>query len=434
MGIKILAAADLHLGRTSSESEALGEKGATRASWQQMVKWALEENIQALVLAGDIVEHDNRYFEAASALEGGLAQLEAARIHVFMVAGNHDYDVLPEIMKNKEYQYIHLLGENGKWEFRTITIQGIPIQFIGWSFPQMYVRQDPLLEFPADKVDPNIPAIVLIHGDYGAMNSPYAPLDSAIMTGHKVTAWIMGHIHKAEVFHENDPLIFYPGSPHALSPKEKGIHGAFLLTINEYGLQEHKNIDLSPVRYENVEVDISNAQEKEAVRRTVFSSVEEFANLKVAESNTCHLLVCDVILTGAHEKVADIYDWIAGWDFREAARNIKGLTYSIRTIYNQCTVKVGDLGSLAAEPSPAGMLAKALIDLQDNNPSDFLNSLRKNLKKEIHNLNFTSTYNPLRGSESVTLWDSDSEEDLNYLLEQECHKLLSALLSNKMEA
>lgn len=434
MGIKILATADLHLGRTSSESDALVEKGATRATWERLVQLAIDEKVQALVLAGDVVEHDNRYFEAASALEEGLSKLESAKIHVFMVAGNHDYDVLPEIMKNREYQYVHLLGKNGNWEFRTVSLQNTTIQFAGWSFPNKYEYSDPVLDFPEEKLDANIPTIGLIHGDFGAVESPYAPLDLSSMSRHRVTAWVMGHIHKAEVFHENDPLIFYPGSPHALSPKEKGIHGAVLLTINEHGLQERKNVDLSPVRYEHVEVDISNSQEKDTVRSTVFSSIEEFAKLKVTESNASHLLVCDVILTGAHEKVADINNWIAGWDFREGARNIKGLTYSIRTIYNQCTVKVGDLSSLATEPSPAGMLAKAIIDLQDNKPSDFLNSLRKNLKKEIHNLNFTTTYNPLRDSESVKLWDSDSEEDLNYLLEQECHRLLSALLSNKMEA
>lgn len=432
MPIKILTTADLHLGRTSSESEALPEYGATRSTWEQLVEWAIDEDVQALLLAGDLVEHDNRYFEAATALDRGLAKLEKAGIAVVMVAGNHDYDVLPAIMKDKDYQNVHLLGENGKWEFLTLKLQDTSVQFAGWSFPKMHVHEDPFLGFPADKVEPNLPTIGLIHGDYGAVKSSYAPLDLANMSGHNVTAWVMGHIHKAEVHRESEPLIFYPGSPHALSPKERGIHGGVLLTVDEYGV-EREALPFSPVRYEEVDVDISELVDMEEVRSAVFSATEDFAREIAAEDTPSRLLVCDVYLSGAHEKVAEIDEWIANWDYREITRQCEGLTYSIRTIDNRCTVKVADLSSRASEPSPAGVLAQALIDLGNNKPSDFLRSLQQKLRKEVHQLNTSPTYIPLRDSDSVSQWDSESEEEINTLLERECHRLLSALLSTKKE-
>src|SRR6056297_3807858 len=125
MSIRILATADLHIGRVSSNSGQIGEKGATRDTWKRLVEYTISENIDVVVLAGDVVEHANRYFEAASALENGLRQLDDAGVSVFLVSGNHDYDVLPSILKDHEFENVKLLGENGEWEFHKISVNGL---------------------------------------------------------------------------------------------------------------------------------------------------------------------------------------------------------------------------------------------------------------------------------------------------------------------
>ena len=76
MNVKILTTADLHIGRTSSGAEQIGDCSSTRNTWKRLTEYAISNNIQVVAMAGDIVEHANHYFEAASALEAGLSNLD----------------------------------------------------------------------------------------------------------------------------------------------------------------------------------------------------------------------------------------------------------------------------------------------------------------------------------------------------------------------
>lgn len=110
MSVKILTTADIHIGRTSSGAEQIGESSSTRKTWEGLTEYAISNNIHAVVIAGDIVEHANHYFEAASALEAGLSNLDEEGISVFLVSGNHGYDVLPALMDKNQFKHVHLLG------------------------------------------------------------------------------------------------------------------------------------------------------------------------------------------------------------------------------------------------------------------------------------------------------------------------------------
>ena len=68
--MKILATADLHLGKQSSNvSRELRESSVT-FTWNRIVKYAVEEQVDALLLAGDVVDRDNRFFGAPGRVDG----------------------------------------------------------------------------------------------------------------------------------------------------------------------------------------------------------------------------------------------------------------------------------------------------------------------------------------------------------------------------
>src|SRR5699024_2494987 len=227
-----LATADLHLGRKSTQVSIDSDENATKYTWQRLIRWAFKNQVDAVVLAGDIIDRDNRYFEAIGPIHEGFEKLGAAGIPVIMTAGNHDFDVLRDIMQSNDYAHVHLLGENGQWEARTIETKSGPIQFLGWSFPQQYIHEDPLLKLASFEIPLNDdPTIGILHGALNAPESKYAPIEMNRLMGKNVNAWVLGHIHKPVIHHENSPLIFYSGSPHALSPKEHVTHGPHLLTI-----------------------------------------------------------------------------------------------------------------------------------------------------------------------------------------------------------
>lgn len=425
MSIQILATADLHIGKVSSNS---GEKGATRDVWKRLVEYTISKNIDVVVLAGDVVEHANRYFEAASALENGLRQLDEAGVSVFLVSGNHDYDVLPSILKDHGFENVKLLGENGEWEFHKFALKGLDLQFAGWSFPKMHVGIDPLLDFPDDGIDSNSVCIGLIHGDYENKESTYAPLQYSTMTGKGLDIWVMGHIHKPEIYSRTTPLIYYPGSPQALSPKEKGEHGAVLMTIGGKGDIETEFIPFSTIRYDELKIDITECEREDEIRAKIIESSDVYIDEQIEVNDFLELLNLDVNLIGAHSNIKELETSINGWDINELQRNVDGLRVTVRKVSHNCRAKVADLENLSNEPSPAGLLAQAILDLEEGNSSDFIEVMKKESIASIQSLNAHSTYLPIRDSDNVETMD---ESEIDTMLLQECNRLLSELIETK---
>ncbi len=165
MAIKLLAASDLHLGRKSAFIPDNVPEASTRFSWRRIVDYAVSHSVDALLLAGDIVDQDNRYYEATGLLQEGFDILGRAGIEVFAVGGNHDHDVLPQLLRHHSYNHVHLLGANGHWEVKTFSKNGQKIQFAGWSFPAGSVTENPLADFESAPVNKQLCTIGLLHGD-----------------------------------------------------------------------------------------------------------------------------------------------------------------------------------------------------------------------------------------------------------------------------
>ncbi len=114
-GIAILCTGDLHLGRHPSRiPERLdGPAFSPKAVWRETVQQAIDCDVDAVVVTGDVADRENRYFEAYGAFERGAVRLDKAEIPTTTIAGNHDFDVLPRIVRDLDLDNLHLLGENG---------------------------------------------------------------------------------------------------------------------------------------------------------------------------------------------------------------------------------------------------------------------------------------------------------------------------------
>lgn len=66
MSIRILATADIHIGRrpTRLANPDDAHRFSAARMWEAMVERAIEEKVDLVALAGDVVDHDNRFFEA----------------------------------------------------------------------------------------------------------------------------------------------------------------------------------------------------------------------------------------------------------------------------------------------------------------------------------------------------------------------------------
>jgi len=118
-------------------------------AWRRTVQAALDVGVAAVVLAGDVVEREDDFFEAFRVLSTGTKHLTEGGIAVLGVAGNHDVKVLPRLAK--QIKSFRLLGANGNWEHHRIEDGRDSIVLWGWSFPRPQVLNSPIPPKPFER-------------------------------------------------------------------------------------------------------------------------------------------------------------------------------------------------------------------------------------------------------------------------------------------
>ncbi len=433
--IQILAAGDLHLGKASSGLPGNPPQASTKHTWELLVELAIGHDIDALLLLGDIVDQDNRYFEAVGPLLTGFKKLRQNGIQVFMVSGNHDHEVLSQVSTSQARvpqgqapDNVHLLGSNGQWEMKSFSKGALTVQFAGWSFPGQWVSDSPLLKFDQLALDPALPVVGMLHCDVDARESNYAPvsLDELIHTG--ADAWLLGHIHKPQSLRGQNPAIWYTGSPHAMSAREPGIHGPLLLTIEGKNELYARTIPLSPIRYETIRLDVSAAGNEGELRDLITTSLHHDAETRQGELEQVSFLVYDMELEGEHRRARDMDLWTARVNDDFDLPTPSGTRISVRKTINMVQPQIEDLEKLAAEPSPAGVLADTILAYRKGRTNGFLDELLIQWNLKFEGIRGSGTYFPLRSEGRMP--EMAGEEARTCIL-RECNRLLNELLAQR---
>ena len=288
-GAAILAIGDVHLGTACSgvpdelSSLGLDPRDLTPAATLALsIDFAIEEKLDAVLFAGDVVESTNSRFEAMRPLEEGIRRLLKAGIQVIAVAGNHDVEALPRLAALIDG--FTLLGAGGQWEAKMITKNQSPVaEIIGWSFGERFVRQSPvaqLLEEPLETPSSPIPRIGLLHADLDAAGGHYAPIRQVELDNTGYDAWLLGHIHKPSLERLSASTNFRPsgylGSLAGLDPSETGPHGPWLLRISNGGDLHLEHVPLAPLRWEYATVSIDGLEHVEDVPDRLLGEAKRF--------------------------------------------------------------------------------------------------------------------------------------------------------------
>ncbi len=428
MPLKILAASDLHLGRKSADLHHDQAVASAAFTWNNMVDYAVRTPVDLFLLSGDIVDEDNRYFEALGPLREGFDKLSNAGIPVVMVAGNHDYEVLPQLVAHRQWENVHLLGKNGRWEYINLRIRDQEIGLAGWSFPQRHVTYNPLLSFDdlSGEIRRDLLNIGVVHGDLNMNESRYAPFRLADLQQQPLDLWLLGHIHKPDFFDDDTPLVAYPGSPHALSAAEPGLHGPVLFSIHGKHDIRYETLPMSAVRYENVEVELQEGMSADDFRAEVNSRLDAQKDHMAEELvHTKHLIV-SLWLKGDHEKPEEIRDWAAeSLDYELSAGNT---SISIRKVHHAVEPALGDLRDLATQASVAGRLAQVILSIENGTQHELVDEMLDAWQRKAGQTKLSDTYAPLRQADRLPVLSR--EEGLTHIL-KESKTLLSHMLRHK---
>lgn len=428
--IKLLATADIHLGKRSSH--AADDHASPRHAWNDLVSHAVKGDYDLVLLTGDIVDQDNRYFEGSSILEKGLKILDKHGIHVCVVSGNHDYEVLPQIMKRFDFKHVYLLGAGGRWERKTLLIRDQKISITGWSFPQRHYRFDPLDDLPsalADADDSDY-RIGMVHGDLYDLKSTYAPLSESNLSATGHLAWFLGHVHKPALFGTIvTTRIYYPGSLQALSPKESGTHGALHVELDKGRLSKEEQIVFSRTRYEYFNIDLTGEEfsHAETVRQEVENRLEEIQEEKRQEHERLQTLVLDLnvnvnadIRETVMLKLSELQE-ISDLDY-------DGVNLRVRAL--ECIGKLppADVNALMEQSSPAGLLAKMLHALENNKYHPLAVKLEEKIRQHIRAIPY-AIFQPVKAGRIES--GTPLESEVRQIALRQCREALNRLIAQK---
>jgi DNA repair protein SbcD/Mre11 len=368
--LKLLCAADLHIGRRPARLPRSWAGGRITAAlaWDDLVECAIDHGADALLLAGDIVDQDNRYFEAYGPLGRGVRRLKEAGIAVVAVAGNHDHHTLHEVAAEVGAGHLAVLGRGGRWERWTLRDgDGSPrLHVDGWSFPASRHADDPTTTYDLAPPDDAAPVIGLLHCDLDGREPRYAPVPATALARVPAAAWVLGHVHVPGLRQEpgRAPAL-YPGSLLALDPGETGARGAWLLELEPGRAPAFRPVPLSRVRYETVTVAVDGVDDADALRAAVAGGLRSrLAEIVDEDAGPLALLSCRVRLTGrtplhaaADRALANLGDLELDGD--------GGIRLVVERV-DADTRPALDLDDLARGSDAPALLARLLIDLDDD--------------------------------------------------------------------
>lgn len=366
--MKLLLTGDIHLGRSSSDLQGDRLDGSAAGAWSRIVDLAISEQVAAVLVSGDLVDAKNRYFEATKPLESGVEKLTDAGIEVVAVAGNHDYNVTPALLRTMAQRglNVRLLGAGGAWERHEIRQGDDAVRVVGWSFPTDRVSHDPTSGFPvADLPADGVPTIGLVHGDLDVRDSKYAGLSTSRLESFALHGWLLGHIHARSLrASPGSPWILYPGSPQALDAGEQGPHGAWLVETSAISTQPPRFESLSTVQYVAAELSVSAAASADEVRPTIVAEIQRRIE-DLAPAASVGLIILDVALTGESSFGEAVRE--ASGELLEEMIGAPNVEVKVRSVTNRVAPPLA-LETLVHGKGIVAALARAIVGIECGDP------------------------------------------------------------------
>lgn len=236
--IKFIHGADLHLDSPMIGLSHLPKnifhrlQESTFQALKALVDHAIRNQVDFVVLAGDLFDNEDRSIRAQTRLRKEFERLEKEGIEVFLVFGNHDHmgGSWVHVAMPKNVQIFG--GEVEAKKF--VSTKGATVFLYGFSYLKRHTFNKRIDGYM--KANDGDFHVAMLHGNLegNVEHGNYAPFQLKDLLEKEFDYWALGHIHKRAVLHE-DPLVVYPGNTQGRNKKEKGPKGCYLVTLNENG-------------------------------------------------------------------------------------------------------------------------------------------------------------------------------------------------------
>ena len=339
--LKLLHAADLHLDSPfaglTPEQAAL-RRAEQRQLVQQLVDLARQEDVDLVLLAGDLFDSRRIYRDTARELAEDLGRIPAP---VFIAPGNHDpFDAASP--------YALPIWPDNVRVFTSSVPQAVDIPELnctvhGAAFLSDGREDSPLANFRVPE-DGRLHLMVLHANTEGA---GYAPITLAQIADSGLAYLALGHIHQYSGLQRSAGTGWaYPGCPEGRGFDELGEKGVLSVCVDREDVQA-EFIPLCRHRYEILNVDLTDV-------------ADPVAAVLAALPADAQRLVCRVRLTGRYAMDAATVTAV------EQALNQRVWAVQVQ----DRTRPPRDLWARAGEDILTGLFLQAMAPLCEQNPED----------------------------------------------------------------
>ena len=293
---RFIHAADLHLdsplqGLELHEGAPVNLlRGATRRALENLVNLTIEEDVDFLLIAGDIYDGDWKDYSTGLFFRSQMVRLKDQGIPVYLISGNHDAaSVISKKLPLPEN--VHKFSTK---KAESQEVLGVPAVIHGQGFPNRAVPENLAAEYPpalSGKFN-----IGLLHTSLNGMkgHDTYAPCSLQDLRAKGYDYWALGHIHQPEVL-STEPWIVFAGNVQGRHIRETGARGCQLVTVNErLQVESAERRILDVVRWAVVEVDLAKVETESEALQCIRASLKD-----QIERSEGRLAATRVRLTGA---------------------------------------------------------------------------------------------------------------------------------------
>ena len=257
---RFLHAADIHLdspliGLASVEGRVAERiRTAPRAAFEALVERAIEDEVDFLVIAGDLYDGTWRDYKTGLFFAEHMGRLNQARIPVYVLHGNHD----AESQITKPLSLPDNVSVFGTRKAETFRFEELNVALHGQSFREKAVTDNLVPNYPTP-VDGSF-NIGVLHTALGGMgdHANYAPCSLPELVAKGYDYWALGHVHQGQVLNEG-PHVVFPGNLQGRHVREAGPKGACLVTVEAGEVVEVAALTFDVVRWAVLDVDVAAA-------------------------------------------------------------------------------------------------------------------------------------------------------------------------------
>jgi len=297
LAFRFIHAADVHLDsplrslalRDPDLAELIGN--ATRRAFVRIIDLCLDEQVDALLLAGDLYDGDQTSMKTARFLSEQIRRLHEAGIHVFVIRGNHD--ALSRITKELTFpDSVKVFGGRAEAIVVDRSNGDFPVAIHGLSFAQPHAPESLIGKYKLP-IEGAV-NIGLLHTSLAGApgHDLYAPCSLADLQATGFRYWALGHVHKRSVV-EGKCAIVMPGMPQGRDINEAGAKSVTLVTVADDRSIRIEERVTSIAQFERVSIDATRIDDWRDLVGALGRVIERARNGLASEH-----LVARVHLTG----------------------------------------------------------------------------------------------------------------------------------------